>query len=185
MITISPLQQYGLNQIPAVEPKSFWRLAWEAFCDMVLIMLTVAGVILIIIYFIQSSQTSSGSASFCVVFFSKLYISVPSEGLQNITLVMNVTVPPGTETTTHAPSNERDGHGWIDGVAILVAVAIVVFITAGNDYAKEKQFRSLQSQIESDQKFTVIRGARSINIPVHDIVVGDICQVKYGSFAFD
>ena len=84
----------------------------------------------------------------------------------------------------HASSEAHEEHAWIDGVAILVAVAIVVFITAGNDYAKEKQFRSLQSQIEGDHKFTVIRGAQSVNIPVHDIVVGDICQVKYGNLTW-
>jgi magnesium-transporting ATPase (P-type) len=60
IIASHALQQYGRNEIPTVKPKSFWRLAWEASCDMVLIMLTVAGVILIIIYFIQQSQTPSG-----------------------------------------------------------------------------------------------------------------------------
>ena len=31
-------------------------------------------------------------------------------------------------------------HGWIDGVAIWAAVAIIVSIGAGNNYSKEKQF---------------------------------------------
>ena len=30
---------------------------------------------------------------------------------------------------------------WIDGVAILVAVVVVVSIASFNDYSKEKQFR--------------------------------------------
>ena len=33
---------------------------------------------------------------------------------------------------------------WIEGVAILLAVIIVVFVTAFNDWSKEKQFRGLQ-----------------------------------------
>jgi hypothetical protein len=30
------------------------------------------------------------------------------------------------------------GHGWIDGVAIFVAVFIIIAITSGNNYSKEK-----------------------------------------------
>ena len=43
-------------------------------------------------------------------------------------------------------SEEVDDHStdWIEGFAILVAVIIVVFVTAFNDWSKEKQFRGLQ-----------------------------------------
>ncbi|GFX30496.1 plasma membrane calcium-transporting ATPase 3 [Trichonephila clavipes] len=70
--------------------------------------------------------------------------------------------------------------GWIEGVAILVSVVIVVLVTAFNDYTKERQFRGLQNRIEHEHKFSVIRGGEVMQIPVSDIVVGDICQVKYG-----
>ena len=55
-----------------------------------------------------------------------------------------------------------------------------MLVTAFNDWSKEKQFRGLQSRIEQEQKFTVIRGGQVIQIPVADITVGDIAQVKYG-----
>lgn len=70
--------------------------------------------------------------------------------------------------------------GWIEGAAILLSVICVVLVTAFNDWSKEKQFRGLQSRIEQEQKFTVIRGGQVIQIPVADITVGDIAQVKYG-----
>ncbi|EMP39734.1 Plasma membrane calcium-transporting ATPase 2 [Chelonia mydas] len=70
--------------------------------------------------------------------------------------------------------------GWIEGAAILLSVICVVLVTAFNDWSKEKQFRGLQSRIEQEQKFTVVRGAQVIQIPVAEIVVGDIAQVKYG-----
>ena len=46
-------------------------------------------------------------------------------------------------------SEEVDDHStdWIEGFAILVAVIIVVFVTAFNDWSKEKQFRGLQVKI--------------------------------------
>lgn len=78
---------------------------------------------------------------------------------------------------------EEDGEaeaGWIEGAAILLSVVCVVLVTAFNDWSKEKQFRGLQSRIEQEQKFTVVRGGQVIQIKVSEIVVGDIAQVKYG-----
>lgn len=75
--------------------------------------------------------------------------------------------------------NEAEA-GWIEGAAILLSVICVVLVTAFNDWSKEKQFRGLQSRIEQEQKFTVVRGGQVIQIPVAEIVVGDIAQVKYG-----
>lgn len=77
---------------------------------------------------------------------------------------------------------EGEKAGWIEGVAILVSVIVVVFVTAFNDYTKERQFRGLQSRIEHEHMFSVIRGGEVQQISVSDIVVGDICQVKYGRY---
>lgn len=75
---------------------------------------------------------------------------------------------------------EKANPAWIEGVAILGAVVIVVLVTAFNDWRKEKQFRGLQNKIEGEHKFAVIRLGEAQQISVGDIVVGDICQVKYG-----
>ncbi|CAF1139095.1 unnamed protein product [Adineta ricciae] len=69
---------------------------------------------------------------------------------------------------------------WIEGVAILVAVLVVVFVTAFNDWRKERQFRGLQSKIEKDQQTSVVRDGHIQQIPVADLVVGDLCFIKYG-----
>jgi len=68
-------------------------------------------------------------------------------------------------------------YGWIEGLAILISVIVVVLVTAFNDYSKERQFRGLQSRIEGEHKFSVIRQGEVKQISVSDIVVGDICQV--------
>jgi len=72
--------------------------------------------------------------------------------------------------------------GWIEGAAILGSVIVVVFVTAFNDYTKEKQFRGLQNKIDQEQKIATIRDGQVFEIPVADIVVGDIVQVKYGEW---
>lgn len=68
-------------------------------------------------------------------------------------------------------------HGWIEGLAILISVIVVVIVTAFNDYTKERQFRGLQNRIEGEHKFSVIRQGEVKQISVGDIVTGDICQV--------
>ncbi|XP_016100740.1 plasma membrane calcium-transporting ATPase 3-like isoform X5 [Sinocyclocheilus grahami] len=70
--------------------------------------------------------------------------------------------------------------GWIEGAAILLSVICVVLVTAFNDWSKEKQFRGLQSRIELEQRFAVVRNGNVIQIPVAEMVVGDMAQVKYG-----
>lgn len=90
----------------------------------------------------------------------------------------------GCGTATGGAEDEGEAEaGWIEGAAILLSVICVVLVTAFNDWSKEKQFRGLQSRIEQEQKFTVVRGGQVIQIPVAEIVVGDIAQVKYGKFS--
>nr|XP_053646869.1 plasma membrane calcium-transporting ATPase 4-like [Cherax quadricarinatus] len=75
---------------------------------------------------------------------------------------------------------EEQAPPWIEGVAILVAVVVVVLVTAFNDYSKERQFRGLQSKIEHDHFFSVMRARNILQVPISEILVGDICQIKYG-----
>jgi len=73
--------------------------------------------------------------------------------------------------------NNETKHGWIEGLAILISVVVVVIVTAFNDYTKERQFRGLQNRIEGEHRFNVIRQGELRQISVGEIVVGDICQV--------
>jgi P-type Ca2+ transporter type 2C len=76
------------------------------------------------------------------------------------------------------PPEAKLGH-WVEGVAILVAVILVVLVNASNDYQKEKQFRKLNSKKE-DRDVNVIRDGVQCQISVFDLVVGDVCAVAYG-----
>lgn len=69
---------------------------------------------------------------------------------------------------------------WIDSVAILVAVVVVVMVSSCNDYSKEKQFRALNAK-KDDKLIDVIRDGKSMQVSTHDIVVGDIVELSVGS----
>ncbi|XP_034440472.1 plasma membrane calcium-transporting ATPase 1-like isoform X3 [Hippoglossus hippoglossus] len=128
---------------------------------------------------------------------AKSFLSLVWEALQDVTLIileiaaiislgLSFYHPPGGDSEACgqvAGGVEDEGEsqaGWIEGAAILFSVIIVVLVTAFNDWSKEKQFRGLQSRIEQEQKFTVIRKGQVIQIPVAELVVGDIAQIKYG-----
>ncbi|XP_063072141.1 plasma membrane calcium-transporting ATPase 2 [Engraulis encrasicolus] len=127
----------------------------------------------------------------------KTFMQLVWEALQDVTLIilelaamislgLSFYQPPGEGSEgcgAAAAGAEDEGEaeaGWIEGAAILLSVVCVVLVTAFNDWSKEKQFRGLQSRIEQEQKFQVVRGSQVIQLPVADIVVGDIAQIKYG-----
>ncbi|XP_061470214.1 plasma membrane calcium-transporting ATPase 3 isoform X8 [Rhineura floridana] len=127
----------------------------------------------------------------------KTFLQLVWEALQDVTLIileiaaiislgLSFYAPPGEESEACgnvSAGAEDEGEaeaGWIEGAAILLSVICVVLVTAFNDWSKEKQFRGLQSRIEQEQKFTVIRNGQQVQIPVAELVVGDIAQIKYG-----
>uniref|UniRef100_A0A7N8WSY2 Calcium-transporting ATPase n=1 Tax=Mastacembelus armatus TaxID=205130 RepID=A0A7N8WSY2_9TELE len=125
----------------------------------------------------------------------KTFLQLVWEALQDVTLIileiaalislgLSFYKPPGESACGSAAGGAEDegeaDAGWIEGAAILLSVVCVVLVTAFNDWSKEKQFRGLQSRIEQEQKFQVVRGSQVIQLPVADIVVGDIAQIKYG-----
>lgn len=77
------------------------------------------------------------------------------------------------------PTLNPEPLGWLDGVAILIAVIIVATVTAANDYSKERQFKKLNAQ-KVNRLVKVRRGNHPYEISVHEIVVGDLCIVNTG-----
>ena len=121
------------NRLPEKKPKSILELAWIAYNDKVLILLTVAAVISLALGIYQSLTAEEGEA--------------PVE--------------------------------WVEGVAIMVAIVIVVVVGAANDWQKERQFVKLNKKKE-DRDVKVVRSGKSREISVHDILVGDIMHLEPG-----
>ena len=79
---------------------------------------------------------------------------------------------------TPAPG-EGPSLDWVEGVAIEVAVVIVVLVTGLNDYRREKQFVALNEKKE-DRQVKAIRSGKSVLISVFDVMVGDILHLESG-----
>ncbi|KAF9921596.1 hypothetical protein FBU30_008350 [Linnemannia zychae] len=68
---------------------------------------------------------------------------------------------------------------WVEGVAILVAVIIVVLVGSINDYQKEAQFRKLNAKKE-DREVKVLRNGETVLLSIFDVLVGDILHLEPG-----
>ncbi|KAF2788731.1 calcium-translocating P-type ATPase [Melanomma pulvis-pyrius CBS 109.77] len=123
------------NRLPERKPKSIFELAWMAYNDKVLILLTCAAVISLALGLFQ------------------------------------------TFGQKHEPGEPKVE--WIEGVAIMVAIAIVVIVGAVNDWQKERQFVKLNKK-KDDRYIKVIRSGRTREISVYDILVGDVVKLEPG-----
>ncbi|KAK0707480.1 hypothetical protein B0H67DRAFT_556169 [Lasiosphaeris hirsuta] len=68
---------------------------------------------------------------------------------------------------------------WVEGVAIIVAIVIVVIVGSLNDYQKERQFAKLNKK-KQDRIVRVVRSGKTIELSVFDILVGDVVHLEPG-----
>lgn len=123
------------NRLPARKPKNIFQLAWMAYNDKVLLLLTAAAVISLALGLYQ------------------------------------------TFGVKHKPGEPKVE--WIEGVAIIVAIVIVVVVGAANDWQKERQFVKLNRKKE-DRTIKVIRSGKTREISVYDVLVGDVVNLEPG-----
>lgn len=125
---------YGDNKLPERKLKTIWELAWIAFNDKVLILLTIAAVI-------------------------SLAVGIPQ--------------------SLHPADPDEPGVEWVEGLAILIAIIIVVTVGASNDWQKERQFAKLNKKKEN-RLIKVMRSGKTAEISIHDILVGDVMYMEPG-----
>ncbi|MCJ1452713.1 plasma membrane calcium [Mycoblastus sanguinarius] len=68
---------------------------------------------------------------------------------------------------------------WVEGLAIEIAVVIVVLVTGLNDYRREKQFVALNAKKE-DRQVKAVRSGKSVVISIFDVMVGDVIHLESG-----
>ncbi|KAF2630934.1 calcium-translocating P-type ATPase [Macroventuria anomochaeta] len=123
------------NRLPEKKPKNIFQLAWMAYNDKVLLLLTGAAV---------------------------------------ISLALGLYQTFGVKHDDGKPKVE-----WIEGVAIIVAIVIVVVVGAANDWQKERQFVKLNKK-KDDRQIKVVRSGRTQQVLVYDILVGDVVNLEPG-----
>ncbi|KAJ4398583.1 plasma membrane calcium [Didymella pomorum] len=129
------IRVFSDNRLPEKKPKSIFQLAWMAYNDKVLLLLTAAAV---------------------------------------ISLALGLYQTFGVKHAEGEPKVE-----WVEGVAIIVAIAIVVVVGAANDWQKERQFVKLNKK-KDNRQIKVTRSGRTQQVLVYDILVGDVVNLEPG-----
>lgn len=104
----------------------------------------------------------------------KLFLEFVWEASQDKILIL-LAVAAGISLVVHFQNG-----GWIEGVAILLAVVIVVLVNAVNDWKKDLLFRSLNQKSKEGMKTKVKRSNVSDLISVQELVIFDIIQLEPG-----
>jgi Ca2+-transporting ATPase len=68
---------------------------------------------------------------------------------------------------------------WVEGLAICIAIVIVVLVTAINDWQKEQAFARLNAKKEQ-REIKVTRSGRIVMISIYDVLAGDIIHLEPG-----
>lgn len=68
---------------------------------------------------------------------------------------------------------------WVEGVAIMVAIIIVVLVGTVNDWQMQRQFNTLNKKA-GNRTVKVIRSGKSVEVSVFDIMVGDVMHLFAG-----
>ena len=81
----------------------------------------------------------------------KSFLALALDAIQDKTLVILIVAALLSIILGVTVEQQKD-IAWIEGAAILAAVALVVVVTAVNDWTKERQFRGLQKKLDTDSR---------------------------------
>ncbi|KAJ2452978.1 plasma membrane calcium [Coemansia sp. RSA 2336] len=115
-----------------------------------------------------------------VTFWQLLMAAYNDRTLIMLTIAAAVSLAVGIYDDTLGSHKDDDVKvGWVEGAAIFLAVLVVCFTNAINDYQKEKQFQKLNAKKE-DRTVKVRRDGTEVEIGVQEINVGDILLIEPG-----
>ena len=73
----------------------------------------------------------------------------------------------------------REEYGYLEGIAIVIVVFVVVFLQAYIDYVKEQKFRQLNS-IKDNYAVKVVRNGEVHAVTAGEVLVGDVVELSAG-----
>ncbi|KAM5353522.1 hypothetical protein ACJ41O_000172 [Fusarium nematophilum] len=112
-------------------------------------------------------------------FLELAWIALQDRVLILLSVAAVVSLALGLYQTFGATHHEGAKVEWVEGVAIIVAITIVVVVGALNDWQKERQFRKL-NQKKEDRLVKITRSGKPQNISIHDVLVGDVMLLEPG-----
>ncbi|XP_030467077.1 calcium-transporting ATPase 12, plasma membrane-type-like [Syzygium oleosum] len=119
------------------------------------------------------------------VFGANKYIKPPAKSFLSFVLDafkdMTIIILIGCAVLSLAFGIKQHGlkEGWYDGGSIIIAIFLVVIVSALSNYKQGRQFEKLSKE-SSNIRVEVVRDGRRQPISIFDIVVGDVVFLKIG-----
>ncbi|KAH9159735.1 calcium-translocating P-type ATPase [Lactarius sanguifluus] len=107
-----------------------------------------------------------------------IWLALQDKVLLSIAAVVSLTLGLFQDFRTTHPQGDHPVD-WVEGVAIIAAVLVVIAVGSLNDWQKEKQFQALNEKKEGCLA-KVIRDGEERQIDVHQVVVGDVVLLEPG-----
>ncbi|GAX83649.1 hypothetical protein CEUSTIGMA_g11073.t1 [Chlamydomonas eustigma] len=83
------------------------------------------------------------------------------------------------EVSRGMSNNSSPSQEWIEGIAILATVAVVVGVSSATNYQKEVKFRELNS-VKEDVQCRVVRDGVDTKLSMYELLVGDLLVIETG-----
>lgn len=109
----------------------------------------------------------------------KSFLELCNDALADVTVRILIAASIVSLAIGAGMKKHRDEYGYLEGIAIVIVVIVVVFLQAGIDYAKEMKFRQLNS-IKDNYQVKVVRDGRSVAVHAGEIMVGDLVELAAG-----
>ncbi|THG10712.1 hypothetical protein TEA_025081 [Camellia sinensis var. sinensis] len=109
---------------------------------------------------------------------TKSFLSFVFEAFKDTTIIILLVCAVfslGFGIKQHGPTE-----GWYDGGSIIVAVILVVVVSAISNFRQSRQFDKLSDESSDLMKVEVVRNGRRQPISIFEVVVGDIVCLKIG-----
>ncbi|XP_015867407.3 putative calcium-transporting ATPase 13, plasma membrane-type [Ziziphus jujuba] len=108
---------------------------------------------------------------------SKGFLSYVWEAFQDLTIIILMVCAAlslGFGMKVHGAKE-----GWIDGVSIIIAIFLVIAVSAISNFRQNRQFDKL-SKVSNNIQIDVLRGGRRQKNSIFEILVGDVICLKIG-----
>ncbi|KAI1387773.1 calcium-translocating P-type ATPase [Hypoxylon trugodes] len=112
-------------------------------------------------------------------FLQLVWITYNDKVLILLTVAAIVSLAVGLYQTFGGDNSDGQSVEWIEGVAIIAAIVIVVLVGSLNDWQKERQFAKLNRK-KQDRLVKVIRAGKTVEVSVYDLLAGDVVHLEPG-----
>lgn len=109
----------------------------------------------------------------------KGFIRLVFEAFKDLTIIILCVAAVVSLSIGLALAEKRDEYGYLEGIAIVLVVCVVVLVQATIDKQKEAKFRQLNS-VKDNYDVQVVRAGSTESRPADEILVGDVIKVSAG-----